>query len=149
MTTPAEVYEEERRREEEDAAWAAVSPPVPSRRRESPPEKLARGQREEAEGTCPPGARPKFVKITSGVHVQTRGPVLLARFVPEGTTRSSEPWRIYRLPGEKRLAWDEGRAAILDWIDRSEQIGGPTVRISNVKVEARKLIRAAGGELGS
>lgn len=138
----------ELRREQEEAAWAAVAPPAPPRRRESPPEKLARGQREEREGGRP-GSRPEFVKITPGVHVQTRGPVVIARFVPVDVTRSAEPWSIFRLPGDKRLVWDDVRAEIFDWISRSEQIGGPTVRISNVKQEARRLIREADGELGS
>jgi hypothetical protein len=149
---PAQL--QQTRREQEEAMWGEVQPK--SERSGagggSPQARLERGQTEEAEGVAPVGAKPKFVKITSGVHVQTRGPILLVRFavVSENTKRRApSPWFIFQLPGEKRLSGLEGRDEIFDWISQSERLGYPETSVGDAKGQARAFIWAAEGRLGS
>ena len=152
----AATVDEQRRRKEEEA-WASLRTRQQPKQERSggsgggPQVRLERGQGEERAGECPLGAKPKFVKITPGVHVQTRGPILLVKFEVrnERGRRQPSPWFIYRLPGDKRLSWYEGRDGIFGWISRSEQLGFPAEGISRAKEQARALIWAANGELGT
>lgn len=144
---------EDLRREQEEAAWGLVQPKSERSGGSggSPQVRLERGQREEREGRCPPGAKPKFVKITSGVHVQTRGPILLVKFDAgaEAERHGQRPWFICELPGDMRLSWYEGRDEVFKWISRSERLGYSSRSIGDAKGQARSLIWVAEGRLGS
>lgn len=141
---------EEQQRQRHLAAWVA------DERRRKPGsmnkrEKLARGQREEALGlTDPPERKPKFIKISPGIHVQTRGPVVIGKLF-DSSQRTGEglPWWIFRLPGTDRLTLDTERFEILERVGAAEEIAGPLFSFGEAKGVARKLIAEANGEMGS
>lgn len=122
--------------------------------REVNAKRLRKGQEEEGrarrEGlkvpSLPAGAKPKFVKITSGVHVQVRGPIVMFKRKPAPETGE---WWISRLPGLERLDWKTPQDEILRRVEEAEHIAGPFAGLGRAKDYIRPIIKASDGELGS